>query len=155
LTRRASAGAASTPRKSRAHPEDDIQRALFDWIALATPRIPQLAVAFHCPNGGRRDPREAARLKGLGVRAGVPDVMIPHPSPAATFEARFGPQEFVTRAMPRFYGLAIELKSEKGRETNDQVNWAGRLWRAGWMVKTCRSFDEARQTIADYFGVKP
>ena len=64
-------------KKKRRHDEDDMQKALFSWITLATPRIPQLALAFAVPNGGKRDAREAARLKGLGVRPGVPDVMIP------------------------------------------------------------------------------
>jgi len=120
------------------HEEDSIQKALFQWIRLATPRIPQLALAFHCPNGGRRDAREAARLKGLGVRAGVPDVMIPGKS-----------------ADGNFYGIAIELKSAKGRLTDEQLGWSVRLRSVGWRCGVCHSFDEARQTIADYFGVKP
>jgi hypothetical protein len=31
--------------------------------------------AFHCPNGGARRPIEGAILKGLGVVAGVPDII--------------------------------------------------------------------------------
>ena len=122
------------------HEEDAIQRALFQWITLATPRIPQLALAFHCPNGGRRDAREAARLKGMGVRAGVPDVMIP----CRGSDDLLGP-----------IGLAIELKSKVGRMTDDQLGWSVRLRQHGWKYGICRSFDEARQVIADYFGVKP
>jgi len=33
-------------------------------------------VVFHIPNGGARDPREAANLKVQGVLAGVPDLCI-------------------------------------------------------------------------------
>jgi len=123
-----------------------MQRQFFQWITLATPRIPQLALAFHCPNGGFRNAREAARLKGLGVRAGVPDVLIPSPSyesirdePIAIF----------------FHGLAIELKAGKNTTTPEQDCWHKNLRAAGWQVNVCRSFDEARQAIADYFGVKP
>jgi hypothetical protein len=32
-------------------------------------------LVFHVPNGSHRKPVEAAILKGLGVRAGVPDVI--------------------------------------------------------------------------------
>lgn len=124
----------------RKHEEDDIQRALFQWITLATPRIPQLALAFHPANGGRRDAREAARLKGMGVRAGVPDVMIP-----AAQVGGYG-----------HCGLAIELKAGKNKTTPAQDEWARNLYLYGtWYVRTCYSFDEARQLIADYFGVKP
>lgn len=117
-----------------------MQKALFDWITLATPRIPQLALAFHPANGGYRNPIEARRLKGLGVRAGVPDVMIP-----ATQVGGAG-----------YAGLAIELKAGKNTNSEAQDGWAYKLLRYGnWYVRTCYSFDEARQTIADYFGVKP
>lgn len=122
----------------RAHPEDDMQRALFKWITLATPRIPQLAVAFHPANGGYRTKIEAARLKGLGVRAGVPDVMIPAPHHLGCFA-----------------GLALELKAPKGRVTEEQQAWLDRLISYGWRAEVVRSFDEARAMIAGYFGQKP
>ena len=54
--------------------------------------------AFHVPNGGYRRPIEAAILKGLGVRAGVPDVIAVHQG--------------------RVYGL--ELKAEGGSATRKQ-----------------------------------
>lgn len=122
----------------RKHTEDDLQRKIFQWITLATPRIPQLALAFHPANGGYRNAREAARLKGMGVRAGVPDIMIPG------------------HDMHRqCIGLAIELKSDKGRLTTAQEGWRDRLMDAGWGWHLCRDFDTARLLIASYFGAKP
>jgi hypothetical protein len=127
----------------RLHEEDDHQRALFHWIDLAKHRIKGLDLAFHPANGGKRDLREAKRLKGLGVRPGVPDVMIPWPAGGAEYEP------FI------WNGLAIEMKSAKGVVSAEQKQWHDRLRSAGWQVNVCRSFDEARQVIADYFGVKP
>lgn len=128
--------------KRRAHTEDDLQRAVFQWITLATPRIPGLAIAFHPANGGRRDAREAARLKGMGVRPGVPDIMIPYPQVDIA-------SELVSA------GLAIELKSANGVLTDSQKDWHQRLSDACWEVHVCRSFDEARGVIAAYFNTKP
>jgi hypothetical protein len=55
--------------------EAAIQQAVFAHLRMrAAPGV----VAFHVPNGGYRRPVEAARLKGLGVRAGVPDVIAIH-----------------------------------------------------------------------------
>lgn len=125
-----------------------MQRALFQWITLATPRIPQLAVAFHPANGGKRDAREAARLNGLGVRPGVPDVLIPWPV-TTTFPAN------IPDLFNEYNGLAIELKSAAGVVSDDQKRWMALLQSAGWSVHVCRSFDAARATIAGYFGVKP
>lgn len=134
-----------SPRK-RAYPEDAIQRQLFTWITLATPRIPQLALAFAVPNGGFRTKIESARLKGLGVRAGVPDILIPgvvyKPHPEAE-------DECIT-----YTGLAIELKAGKNKPTDVQLDWHERLRGVGWFVCVCYSFDEARQVICDYFGCK-
>ena len=38
------------------------QEALFRWAAWMEPRVPELGLLFHVPNGGSRDRREAARL---------------------------------------------------------------------------------------------
>ena len=152
------------------HEEDAIQRALFQWITLATPRIPQLALAFAVPNGMAADAKvridkrtgksvrysPSAAHEGAAAAPRVPDIMIP---------ARAG--DFKWRPMgthPDFknyvyevpyFGLAIELKSAKGVLTDYQKDWHERLRGEGWQVNVCRSFDEARQVIADYFGVKP
>jgi len=60
-------------RRSRARPEDQIQRAIFQHLRA---RKAPGTFAFHVPNGGKRRPIEAAILKGLGVVAGVPDVVL-------------------------------------------------------------------------------
>ena len=150
------------------HEEDAIQRALFQWISLATPRIPQLALAFAVPNGMAADAKvridrktgktvryspTAARMKGLGLRPGVPDVMIPCPSPSTPVQHWSEMMNVSTEI--KYTGLAIELKTKTGTVTAPQKEWHDRLREAGWQVNVCRSFDEARQVIADYFGVKP
>jgi hypothetical protein len=76
--------------------EDAIQRAVFEHLAV---RGAPSVFAFHSANGGYRRPVEAARLKGLGVRPGVPDVIAFH----------------------RGQVYAIELKTESGRATDSQL----------------------------------
>jgi len=48
---------------------------------LAVRGVPRL-FAFHPANGGYRRQVEAARLRGLGVRPGVPDVVAIPPRPS-------------------------------------------------------------------------
>jgi hypothetical protein len=61
--------------RRRTRPEDQIQRAVFDHLRVrGAPHV----FAFHPANGGYRKPIEAAVLNGLGVRAGVPDVIAIH-----------------------------------------------------------------------------
>jgi hypothetical protein len=67
---------------------------------LARGRAPTPGVfAFHPANGGYRKPIEAAILKGLGVTAGMPDVIAIHEG--------------------RCY--AMEVKAEGGRPTPKQL----------------------------------
>lgn len=44
------------------HQESQEQQALFEWAAYH----PELELMHHIPNGGKRNPREAARLKREG-----------------------------------------------------------------------------------------
>lgn len=53
------------------HTEDDLQRAVVATLALS-PDLRAVAV----PNGGKRNVREASRMKAQGVRAGVSDLLV-------------------------------------------------------------------------------
>jgi hypothetical protein len=84
--------------------------------------------AFHVPNGGARSPIEGAILKGLGVRAGVPDVIA----------VRDG----------RTYGL--EVKAPGGRLTAAQNAAHAALRAAGATVVTSYSLDDAVVQLEDW-----
>jgi hypothetical protein len=74
------AGRPARPRKaenSEIRPHDRnaearTQAAIVEWIRLVAPDL----LVFHVPNGGFRTKAEAARMKWVGVLAGVPDVVI-------------------------------------------------------------------------------
>ena len=53
------------------HAEDALQRAVVSTLRLS-PDLKMIAI----PNGGKRGKVEAARMHGLGVMAGVSDLMI-------------------------------------------------------------------------------
>jgi hypothetical protein len=102
----------------RQRPEDQIQRAVFQHLALrAAPGV----FAFHPPNGGWRSRAEAAILKGLGVRAGVPDVIVV--KNGRTYE--------------------LELKTPGGRLTEAQYATHAALRTAGAAVAISFSLDDA------------
>jgi hypothetical protein len=113
----------------RRHPEDDLQRAVAQLLDLLGWRY------CHCPNGGARNRIEAARFKGLGVKPGVPDLLI--------FE------RWETEALTpgSGFGVAIELKSKRGRVTEAQHGWLNELQVRGWFVGVCRSVDEVLEVI--------
>lgn len=115
--------------------EDTIQAQVIRWANLQASVYPELARLFHVPNGGQRHAVVAAKLKGQGVKAGVPDLCLPVP--------RFG--------CP---GLWIEMKTADGRVSTTQKDWIGYLKGAGYRVEVCRSFDEARAALLDYLNPK-
>jgi hypothetical protein len=104
------------PRRSRT--EDLIQRAVFEHLRV---RCAPCTFAFHPANGGYRRPIEAAILRGLGVRAGVPDVI-------AVKDGRT---------------YALEIKSPGGRLTAAQIAAHAALRAAGAEVAVAYGIDAA------------
>ena len=49
-----------------------IHVSIVEYLRLVLPG----ALIWHTPNGGKRGAREAAELKRMGVKAGVPDIAI-------------------------------------------------------------------------------
>lgn len=98
-------------------------------VGIASPG----AAAF-IPGAKWREPNrtEAAKLKGEGVRAGVPDLCLP-----------------VSRG--GYHGLYIELKRiSGGRVSPEQRKWLESLRQEGYMAVVCHGWDEARHTIESY-----
>ena len=109
------------------HQESQEQQALFEWAAYQ----PGLELMHHIPNGGKRNPREATRLKREGVKAGIPDIFLPVP--------RQG-----------WHGLYIEMKAQGGRLSKAQKDMHQKLSDQGYAVVVCRGCDEAIETVKKY-----
>lgn len=119
------------------HIEDNEQALLFETLREFYPYIRQ--VTFSIPNGGKRDIREAARLKRQGVTPGVPDIFCAHPA---------GP----------YHGLFIEMKrpfvkkSNKPSLTSSQVMMISAFRLKGYRVEVCYGFKEALDLIVNYWS---
>jgi hypothetical protein len=102
----------------RARPEDQIQRGVLAHLAARGVRD---TYVFAVPNGGARSPIEAAIMRGLGTRAGTPDLFMIH----------------------RGEVFALELKSESGRATSAQLQAIEDIRRAGGHAAICVGLDAA------------
>ena len=124
------------PAKRIAPTEYDEQVALFAWIVANTERYPCLALAFHPANGEYRLPATAGRLKAMGVRAGVPDVVVG--APAYLFDSH-----------RRYSGIAIELKraDHSNGPTPEQLFWLARLEHYGWYCYVAYGAEEAIEEV--------
>jgi len=123
--------------------EDGNQMALFAWAALNTEQYPQLKNLFAIPNGGNRHIVEAIKFVGTGTRAGVPDVMLAWPIQK-------------NNDWQDYRGLFIEMKKEmyrnrkNGGRSEKQIEWGNRLIAAGYCVRTCYNWIEAKDTLIAY-----
>ena len=114
----------------RAHPEDDIQRAVCEWWAMVYPDT--WRKTFHPPNGlAAKNRALAAIFKALGVKAGVFDLIC---------IARRG----------CYNGLAIELKAARGHVTDGQNEWLDHFHGEGWYACVAWNIDEAHAAIDRY-----
>ena len=66
--------------------EDQLQAEVYQFFHNNYPNLRGLL--FACPNGGRRNPREAQKLKATGVVAGVADLLFIYKSKIYCFELK-------------------------------------------------------------------
>jgi len=95
-----------------------IQRAVFTHLRC---RPAPGVVAWHTPNGGYRHKSEAAIFNGLGVLAGIPDVI----------------------AVKAGRMFALELKTERGKLSPVQVATMDALSAAGVTCSVAHGIDQA------------
>jgi len=114
--------------------EHEEQKKLFTWAKLQSAKHPQFTMMFAIPNGGHRNIVTATKLKAEGVKSGVPDIFLAYPSIHA-------------------HGLFIEMKSVKGKVSENQREWIAGLSASGYMCFVCYSFDEAKKVITEYLGI--
>lgn len=109
--------------------EDNFQKAVARYLDTIG------AFWFHCPNGGSRNAIEASKLKGMGVKAGIPDCLI--------LDQRKG-----------YSGMAIELKVGYNKPSEHQLSIFDKLVDSGWLVVVSWSLDEVVTMIDWYYENK-
>lgn len=103
--------------------EDDLQISCFQWIELMRPSHPILEWIIHVPNGGKRPRGAAGKLKAMGVKPGVLDVLLPLP-------------------FNGWSGLAIEMKVGRNKTTEQQDDWLEVFHASGYYTAVCYTLEE-------------
>lgn len=136
---------------AKAGSEHAHQRAFFAWLAWMKHLnvYPKADRMFAIPNGGKRDPITAARLKAEGVKPGVPDTFYPVPSPGLMDGAMHVKASNVL--FVKHCGLWLEFKKpQKGRERSQQSERMEWMIEDGYAVATVYSWRAAAHAFADY-----
>jgi len=115
------------------------------YMERGGPLLPELRWLFAIKNAGHGDAIRGAMSKAEGVKAGVPDVMLPVPARISVYNAYY-------------HGLYIELKRLKstrgaaGKTSPVQDDWSDYLKSAGYAVEVCHGWEAARNAILHYLG---
>jgi len=121
---------ARRPIKRRKYLESDLQRNIFKLLGYY-PRIREMATATGA--GGKRNLREASRMKSEGLTAGFPDLAIYFPSGIHS-------------------GFFCELKRPGGRLTELQREKLEKLCAKGYYVCVCDNVEDFQKHLVQYFG---
>lgn len=128
--------------------EDQEQMRVVEWCRTSDWKrinagLPEygLGLIFHIPNGGWRSKSEAARLKAMGVKAGVSDLFLPIP-------------------VGELHGLWIEMKApasettKAGTVSKEQSQWLEMMAMSGYGAAVAFGADEAISIIKEYMGME-
>lgn len=113
------------------HEESQTQQACVRWFRLQYPGIASLLIAV--PNGVRTSATQGRILKAEGMLAGVADLLL---------------------LLPRHgYGcLCIEMKTDKGLQSDSQKAWQQATENAPNKYVVCRDFYDFKQQIETYLA---
>ena len=111
--------------------EDVLQNQVMRYINLKYPKT----LFTHVANEGKRTPFEQYKMKYLGTKPGIPDIMIFEPNNTKN-------------------GLAIELKAGYNKPTPNQLKWLKELENNNWVAVWSNNLDECIEIIDKYFNNK-
>lgn len=116
------------------HFEDSLSIAVAEFLRTAKPEC----MWWHSPNGGRRNAREAARLKRMGVLAGVPDYIFILPDNNVGFiELKLAKTIHHDRTYQSKVQKEFEAEYRSLVEPYD-------------LYEVCRSLDEVKETLTGW-----
>ncbi len=110
--------------------EDNLLLSVASYLRLQYPNV----LFCHIANERKTSVWQGAKLKKLGVRAGMPDILIFQPNKT-------------------YSGLALELKIKPNKPTKNQLEVLTMLSNNNWNTAVCYSFDEAKNLIDNHLNL--
>lgn len=107
--------------------ESDEQRQLIQYIR----NKPWGQFLFHIPNESVGGYGWMIRNRQMGMKKGVPDLMLPIP-------------------MHGYHGLFIEMKAKGGRLSQEQKSWLNALDTFGYKTAVCVGWEAAAKELEGY-----
>lgn len=115
--------------KQMRYQEACIQSQLVSWFSLQYPKLAPLLI--HIPNGVASSPKTGARLKSMGQKSGIPDLMLCYPK-------------------CKSHGLFLEMKCKTGKVSKNQRMYLDLLESQNYTCKVAYGFIEASHILEHY-----
>lgn len=109
--------------------EHKLQSECVRWFRMEYPDFGLLL--FAVPNGTNKSKAARIRFKEEGLLSGVADLLL--------LVARGG-----------YHGLCIEMKTEKGKQSDEQKAWEKAVTEEGYLYVVCHSREEFENVIYNY-----
>jgi hypothetical protein len=109
--------------------ESQIQQQMVKWFGYKYPEYTLFAI----PNGHKRNAITGAILKREGVVAGVADL-------------------FLMKANQKYNGLWVEVKTDKGKQSESQKEFERKALREGYKYVICKSIDQFVNEVETYIN---
>lgn len=126
----------------RHYKEQDTQIRCVKYFRVSYPHLAHLL--FHPKNEETRGRARAAIAKAEGVQAGVADLMLPVPS-----RYEYKTEEGITMNVP-VTGLAIEMKTKKGRQSEQQKIFQRYFEAIGGKYVVIRTYEDFCKEVDEY-----
>ena len=101
--------------------EDILNSQVCTYLKLQYPNL----LWWHTPNESKKSKFEQYKAKKLGIKSGIPDIII----------------------VGKSINIAIELKVYPNKLTPNQADVLDRLGNAGWITAVCYSLDEVIEVL--------
>ena len=111
-------------------------------VAYLDVALPGGSICHHSPNEGRHHIAYRKKQHRLGMKTGWPDLEVLVPRDNWHGDTSWGP-------------IFLEVKTEKGKQTNSQKKMAKVLDAAGGHYHVVRSIDEVIECLTEILGVFP
>lgn len=128
--------------------ESRLQQQCVAWFRAQYPQYAMLLT--HPINEGSRDTRVSGAIhKAEGTVAGVADLLFFLPSVFLVM------LEDGKQVMKMYHGLCLELKTEKGKQSQEQKDFQKMIEAAGYKYAIIRSFEDFKEWISDWVRNTP
>lgn len=122
-------------KRARIRTSEHVEQSnVVTWAKLHEYLWPELRYLYAIPNGAMTSARQTQWFKEEGLKKGAPDLCLPVPR-------------------GKYAGLYLEMKTQHGDASPEQMEWLDFLNNQGYMAALAYGYDQAIETLTHYLNL--